>query len=856
MIKRKKIGIVLGALLGGATIGATSAISLVSCTNNKKTNEDNTTDNDTNKPGIDNGNNGNNGNVDNGNDNQNPGNNQGSDGNDNNQTPGTGGGGSNTQNYYLTIDSNKSNSICNILETCIVPKANITNNDLNNSAVKNNIKSNLSTLLSVPSSEIKNIIFIETKTPFYNVSIGFNSNVHINLNYFNDFILSNNTLTTKTPINYGLISMNDNVSQQLYSTIQNYFNSNSNATFESISTGSKYDTFVASIKNVLGNVLSGNRTIENVHFDLSNNNTNVNVEITFNIPVDQNSFNNNYFSIKLNNSKCIQTVRPISVNLFTKIDNSRINLNVDKMTDIFLLTLASFKNNYPDFIELIEQNDNLKKLLIKAQSDITPMNYIDDIVGCNAVLLNNDNASFIIKLTNATLGGNVYVEFNTKLNTTSKVFIFNNDNTKLLGTTSYGKQQNSYDLSPYTNLNELADNAFYDCSNLTSITLPDNITKVGNNVFKNCTNLSKIDLPSLTFLGNNAFENCTSLNNVNLGNSLTNISDNCFVGCSSLSTIVLPDTTKTIGVSAFKNSGLTTINLENVSTLNTESFASCGSLTTITMENSSITNIPNSCFISCGKLNNFNFTNIRSIENNAFSGSGLNNIDLSNITSISDGAFKNCGLLKTITFGNTLNTIPNNCFNNCKSLIAINFWNITTIGNNAFENCGSLKSIDLTNIVNIGTSAFNNCGVLNSVTLGSSIKIIPDNCFKNCISLTNIDLTRVTNIGVSAFLGCKGLNTINFGSSIESISNNCFKGCSKLVSISLPSSLTTIGGEAFYSCTALTSVNFENGFGVTNLGNGAISTDATIYVRSNDLETAKKVFGGYYKVQPISTTNP
>ncbi len=58
----------------------------------------------------------------------------------------------------------------------------------------------------------------------------------------------------------------------------------------------------------------------------------------------------------------------------------------------------------------------------------------------------------------------------------------------------------------------IGDNAFYGCSNLTGITIPNSITTIGNYTFYNCSNLTTINLPnSITIVGNYAFAYCSCL---------------------------------------------------------------------------------------------------------------------------------------------------------------------------------------------------------------------------------------------------------------------------------------------------------------------------------------------------------
>lgn len=104
---------------------------------------------------------------------------------------------------------------------------------------------------------------------------------------------------------------------------------------------------------------------------------------------------------------------------------------------------------------------------------------------------------------------------------------------------------------------------FYNCSELTSITLPSNLEYIANNVFRNC-GLTTIELPSsLTFLGSNAFNGCTKLEKIDLSpTQIEIVRSGTFSGCSSLKEVIFGNSIKTISFSSFQDcTALETIDL-------------------------------------------------------------------------------------------------------------------------------------------------------------------------------------------------------------------------------------------------------------------------------------------------------
>ena len=94
--------------------------------------------------------------------------------------------------------------------------------------------------------------------------------------------------------------------------------------------------------------------------------------------------------------------------------------------------------------------------------------------------------------------------------------------------------------------------AFKDCANLTSVTIPDSVTGIDAQAFLGCTNLINVTIPdSVTSIGNYAFSSCTSLTSVAIGNSVTSIGGSAFSGCTNLTSIVIPDSVTSIGYQAF-----------------------------------------------------------------------------------------------------------------------------------------------------------------------------------------------------------------------------------------------------------------------------------------------------------------
>ena len=110
--------------------------------------------------------------------------------------------------------------------------------------------------------------------------------------------------------------------------------------------------------------------------------------------------------------------------------------------------------------------------------------------------------------------------------------------------------------------------AFYECNNLTEVTIPANVELAGDRAFQNCKNLQKVVIgDGYITIPNRTFADCTKLEDVVLPESLTSIGEQAFMNCKSLTKIggstdcIIPNNVTTIGEGAFGNCGFVTMTL-------------------------------------------------------------------------------------------------------------------------------------------------------------------------------------------------------------------------------------------------------------------------------------------------------
>ena len=146
--------------------------------------------------------------------------------------------------------------------------------------------------------------------------------------------------------------------------------------------------------------------------------------------------------------------------------------------------------------------------------------------------------------------------------------------------------------------------AFRDCNELTSVSLPNSIESILNNAFEGCTNLVSIPFPSeLKGIGYRAFKGCTKLESIALPEGFTGLSGEAFMNCISLKKIVFPPRVKRIPEGAFSGcTGLLSIILgDSIQFIDKNAFYGCTSLTALFIPKS-VKEIGVSAFENCIKV--------------------------------------------------------------------------------------------------------------------------------------------------------------------------------------------------------------------------------------------------------------
>lgn len=278
---------------------------------------------------------------------------------------------------------------------------------------------------------------------------------------------------------------------------------------------------------------------------------------------------------------------------------------------------------------------------------------------------------------------------------------------------------------------------FENCSNLTTVILPNNATKLDDYMFYENTNLTNVNIPtSLISIGLSAFNGCTKLTSISIPDNVTTIGDKAFYNCTNLTSVIVSENANyTLGQHAFQSTGVTDACVADImshaSSVESYIFDKCNSL-----ENVEVKYFGTNMFSNC--------TNLKTAKS---TGTG---------SSTGNSVFQNDIALETVIFSDETTTIGTKVFYGCTSLKTVYLpSSIITATNSsltstsssyyAFYNCTALENVQLGQDWNMSLrlNVSNNLTVDSMVAMFNSLKDLTGDTAKT-LTLGSTNLAKLT----------------------------------------------------------------------------------------------------------------
>lgn len=377
-----------------------------------------------------------------------------------------------------------------------------------------------------------------------------------------------------------------------------------------------------------------------------------------------------------------------------------------------------------------------------------------------------------------------------------------------------------------TSVDEIANHAFYSCSNLNSVTFEsegnDGVSTIQSMAFAS-SRLNEVSLPkTLKSMATDTFRGCSELTHIHV--------DTFNPVYSSVDGVVYSNNGKTLYCFPWGRAGSYTIPT-GVTKIGSSAFAWVLSITAVSIP-SSVTTIESDAFYYCRNLSSVTLNSsgnegVIEVQSGVFAETSLASIYLPrSMANLTPGAFRNCQAL-TLIHVDPLNPTYSSIDGVLFSENGQNLHQFPTGREGSYVIPDGVKAIE--------TGAFWSSNKLTEVSLPESLTSIGAYAFVGCSGLHNIEIPwGVQTIENTTFSGCDNLESVTFQihldgfifRGIKTIRWEAFSFCDSLTTISIPRTTTEIDPTAFYCCDNLSEIL------VTDSNNSFSSRNGVLYDKS------------------------
>ena len=402
-------------------------------------------------------------------------------------------------------------------------------------------------------------------------------------------------------------------------------------------------------------------------------------------------------------------------------------------------------------------------------------------------------------------------------------------------------------------MTSIGSDAFYGCTSLTSITIPDSVTSIGSWAFNGCTSLTYNTYDNGKYLGNSnnpyhvildtvstdisactihedtkiivydAFRNCTGLTSITIPDSVTSIGNAAFYNCKALTSITIPDSVTSIGGSAFSGcTGLTKViycgtqsqweaitvgssnecltdaerqyhNWQEATCTTPKTCSVCGATEGDVAHNwvAATCTTPETCSVC------------KATEGDALGHSWVaancTTPKTCSVCGATEGDVAHSWLAATCTTPETCSV----CNKIGRAALGHSYVKgVCSVCNDAPERFGSCGEANTWRMDENGKLTISGTGIMHNEGFTDPVPWTP---FKDCITEVVIE-QGITDIAGNAFSDCTGLTTVTIPDSVTYIGLGAFSNCTSLTGITIPNSVTKVEMLAFFGCTDLTCI--------------------------------------------------